>query len=54
MCCKQAQRFSEAFQEQFVLCNQGLQSHKSINCSMSGSTGVVAFLQVLMHLADIL
>ena len=29
-----------------MLCNQGLRSHKGINCSMSGSTGIVAFLQV--------
>ena len=37
-----------------MLCNKGLRSHKSINCSMSGSTGVVAFLQVLMYIFCIL
>lgn len=41
----QARRFSEAFQEQFLACNQALHKHRGINCSLSGSTGVVAFLQ---------
>lgn len=42
----QARRYPEAFQEQFLACNQALLKQRSINCSLSGSTGVVAFLQV--------
>ncbi len=42
----QARRYSEAFQEQFLACNQALLKQRSINCSLSGSTGAVAFLQV--------
>jgi hypothetical protein len=42
----QARRLSEAFQEQFLACNQSLLKQRGINCSLSGSTGIVAFLQV--------
>ena len=45
----QARKYPEAFQEQFLACNQGLLKQRSINCSLSGSTGVVAFLQVTAH-----
>ena len=42
----QVRRLSEAFQEQFLACNHSLLKQRGINCSLSGSTGIVAFLQV--------
>ena len=45
----QARRYAEAFQEQFLACNQALLKQRSINCSLSGSTGVVALLQACAY-----
>ncbi len=41
----QAKRFKQCCEEQFLACNANLRKLKTMNCMLSGSTGVIALLQ---------
>lgn len=43
---KQAKQYKQCFEEQFQACNASLRKLKTINSNLSGSTGVMALLQV--------